>query len=228
LVEITTFLHTCFPSMATMRSSSCNCPLSSLQRMSDNLSRESLPVDTILRIGSEFFVQLQTTIQCNGCIVTKPVSQVLSHITLRLICFYEAAYVDAIASPPSDTSSSTSSNRSDYTSNIRNSSGGRADTSLTSAIQQLSNCKSVARDMKLGNMVVDGLEGRLLVRVVLVDACIELNEKIQRWKDTMEATLGAEDQQYLIQYNAFIGRCIDRVANLIGLLRLDSLSKDHS
>lgn len=215
-------------SMATMHSDSCNCSLMNLQQMAKRLDRNSLPVDKILQIGAELPAQLQKTIDCGTCVATKLVVSSLSHIMFRLICFYEAAYVDAVDHLSSDMSSACSSNASKSLSTTPPSSYGRAYASTSPAIQRHPGCKSVAREMKLGEMPIDGLEGRLLVRVVLVDACLNLNEKIQRWKTVLEESLEAEDQQYLGHCNAVIDRSLDRLAKLIGLLRFDGLSTDRS
>jgi len=61
-----------------------------------------------------------------------------------------------------------------------------------------------------------------------VDACMTLNEKIQRWKAVLEQSLEVENRQYLGHCNAAIGRCLGRLAKLIGLLRFDGLSTDRS
>nr|QSQ85914.1 hypothetical protein [Preussia typharum] len=211
-----------------MQSTNCNCPLNNLQRMSATLGKECLPVDKILQIGSEFCAQLQTTTECDTCVATKRVCNTLSQITLRLICFYEAAYVDAVDNLSSDVSTSSSSRGSNSLPTTPLSSHGGAYSPAPSTNPRGSGCKSVAREMKLGEMPIEGTEGRLLVRVVLVDACLSLNEKIQDWKAVMEEALEVEDKQYLSQYNAVIGRCLDRLANLIGLLRLDSVSTERS
>ncbi|KAH7361341.1 hypothetical protein BKA66DRAFT_211103 [Pyrenochaeta sp. MPI-SDFR-AT-0127] len=215
-------------SSAIMQSNSCKCPLNNLQRMGDHLGRDSLPVDKILQFGSEFSAHLQTIIECETCVATKRVANTLSQITFRLICFYEAAYVDAVDNLSSDVSSTSSSSGSKSLPTSPLSSQGRGYSPTPPALQRHPGCKSVAREMKLGEMLIDGLEGRLLVRVVLMDACLDLNKKIQEWKARMEESLDLEDQQYLAQYNAVIGRCLDRLANLIGLLRLDALSSDRS
>ncbi|KAL5403313.1 hypothetical protein PMIN06_007945 [Paraphaeosphaeria minitans] len=215
-------------SMATIHSDSCNCSLINLQQMAKHLDRNSLPVDKILQIGAEFSAQLQKTIDCDTCVATKLVPSSLSHIMFRLICFYEATYVDAVDHLSSDVSSTFSSNGSKSLSTTPPSSYGGAYASTPPVIQRRPGCKSVAREMKLGEMPIDGLEGRLLVTVVLVDACLNLNEKIQRWKTVMEESLEVEDQQYLGHRNAVIDRCLDRLAKLIGLLLFDGLSTDSS
>ncbi|KAK7178672.1 hypothetical protein PSPO01_15280 [Paraphaeosphaeria sporulosa] len=211
-----------------MQLNACNCSHTNLQRMGDQLGRESLPVDKILQIGSEFLVQLHTTIECDKCVSTRRVSQALSQITFRLINFYEAVYADATDNLSSEPSSLCSSSGSGHISAGRISLQERINSPTASVVQRHSGCKSVPRDMRLGEMPIIGPEGRLLIRVVLVDACLELNGKIQELKAVMEESLGVKDQQYLAQYNGIIGRCLDRLANLIGLLRLDALATDRS
>lgn len=200
-----------------MQLNACTCSLANLQRIGDRLDRDVLPVDKILQIGSEFLEQLQKTSACDTCAANQRVRQALSQITFRIVGFYEAAYLDVIENLSSHPSSSSSSNSSDCISSSRTS----------PQFRRPSNCKAVPREMRLGEMPIDGLDGRSLVRVVLVDACLELNEKIQEWKQVMEDPLAIGRQQDLTQYNAIIDRCQDRMANLIGLLRLDALSKDR-
>ncbi|KAF2280360.1 uncharacterized protein EI97DRAFT_121211 [Westerdykella ornata] len=214
--------------MATTNSNSCTCSLNNLQQMAKRLDRNSLPVDKILEIGTEFSAQLQKTIVCSKCVGSGLVASSLSHIMFRLIGFYEAAYLDAVDHLFSDMNSACSSNKSKSLSTTPSSSYGVVYSPTPPAIQRHSGCKSVAREMKLGEMPIDGLEGRLLVRVVLVDACLSLNEKIQKWKTVMEGSLDIDDQPYVRHCNAVIGRCLDRLANLLGLLRFDSFSTDRS
>lgn len=82
--------------------------------------------------------------------------------------------------------------------------------------------------MKLGELSIDGSEARILVEVVLVDACLDLNEMVQEWKVVMDEVLEAAEEQYLVQYDAVICRCLDRLAKLLGLLQLDGLSAQRS
>jgi hypothetical protein len=76
----------------------------------------------------------------------------------------------------------------------------------------------VSCEMKLGELCIDGSEAQILVEVVLVDACLDLNEKLQEWKAVMDELLDLAEE-YLAQYDAIISRCLDRLAKLIGLLR---------
>lgn len=77
--------------------------------------------------------------------------------------------------------------------------------------------------MKLGGLSINDFEGRVLVKVALVDALLDLNEKIQEWKAMTDKLWEADDEQYLEHYDRVICRCLDRLANMIGLLQLDGV-----
>ena len=89
------------------------------------------------------------------------------------------------------------------------------------ATQQSPAFQSVSREMKLGELFIGGSEARILVEMVLVDACLDLNEKIQEWKSVVDGLLEGAGEQYLVQDDALICRCLDKLAKLIGLLQLD-------
>ncbi|KAF2092848.1 hypothetical protein NA57DRAFT_69595 [Rhizodiscina lignyota] len=210
-----------------MQATQCNCPLNSLQQTVDQLNRDTLPFDKILQIGTDFTTFLQTALSCGSCITQKRISNTLTHITLRLVCFYKAAYSSAVANLTSTATITAADMAMASSPTTPISPYGRIDSS-SSATQRAPGCHSVPREMKFGELVISGLEGRMLVKVVLVDACLELNRKMEEWQAMMHEALEAEDEAYLAQYDTVIGRCLNRLVKLIGLLQLDGLSVERS
>lgn len=78
--------------------------------------------------------------------------------------------------------------------------------------------------MKLGELSIQGSEARVLAEVVLVDACLNLHETLQELKAFVDELSSGAAEQYLTQYKAVISRCVEKLAKLIGLLQLDSMS----
>lgn len=77
--------------------------------------------------------------------------------------------------------------------------------------------------MKLGGLSINESEGRLLIKLALVEACLDLNGKLEAWKIMTDESWDAADEQYLTHYNRVVDRCLDVLAKLIGLLQLDGL-----
>jgi hypothetical protein len=81
--------------------------------------------------------------------------------------------------------------------------------------------------MKLGRLPIGNYEAGMLVEVVLVDACLDLNEQLQEWK------MAADESTYLAQVgkepvDVIIGPCFERLAKLIGLLQFGGLYSAQS
>lgn len=145
----------------------------------------------------------------------------LAQITSRLVSFYEAAFLSATASLTAATESR-SLGEVEHLRTPPLSRHGQPDV-LQLTMQNVPGCQFLSREMKLGKMPIDGSEARLLVEVVLVDACLDLDEKMQEWKLVMDELLeGSEDQ-----YSEIICQCLDRLAKLIGLLQFDGLSLER-
>ncbi|KAK5988149.1 hypothetical protein PT974_12289 [Cladobotryum mycophilum] len=145
----------------------------------------------------------------------------LSQITSRLVCFYEAAYLNAATNLTSTTRIRTTG-EANFLSTPPLSQHGQMSPPSPST-QRAPECQSIICDMKLGKLSIDGSEARMLVEVVLVDACLDLNEKLQEWKHVMDESLeGAEEQ-----CDAVICRCLDKLAKLIGVLQFDGLPLDR-
>ncbi|RYP29369.1 hypothetical protein DL767_006755 [Monosporascus sp. MG133] len=205
-----------------MQRSNCNCPINALQRIAGRLNQDTLPIDNILQIGAELTGDLTTIIHCERCITRKRMTNMLSQITSRLVSFYEAAFLSAAASLTIATRSrSTKDLDVLWTPTLSHD----CETSRPlPTMQGAPGCQSLSRDMKLGKLPIDGSEARLLVEVVLVDACLDLNEKIQEWKLVMDELLEVAEEQY----DEVICHCLDRLAKLIGLLQFHGLSVERS
>ncbi|CAI6337015.1 unnamed protein product [Periconia digitata] len=185
----------------------CECSATSRQRVADCLGQEKLPLDRILEAGSELCIIFGSTTDCNRCIKTKRISKWLIQMTIRLICFYEAAINQTL---PSRTPPATSGEANSL------------------SLQQPSTTMGFP-EMRFGEVHIEGPEGHLLIKLALVEACSHLNETIQIWKMTSDESLEAADQKHLVHYNdRVLGRCLDLLAKLIGLLRLDGLMADQS
>lgn len=153
-------------------------------------------------------------------------TNMLSQVTSRLVCYYEAAYLNAATNPTNTTKIRSISEASFLTTPL--SQHGRMSPPPSPTMNRTPGCQSVAREMKLGELSIHGSEARILVEVVLVDACSDLNEKLQDWKAVMDDLLDSAEEQHLVQYDAIVSRCLDRLAKLIGLLQLDGLSVERS
>lgn len=81
--------------------------------------------------------------------------------------------------------------------------------------------------MRIGDVSLCGSEGQLLVRVALVDACLDLNDKIQDWKATTDELWEDTDEQYFEHHDRVITRCINKLAKLIGLLQLGGMTLEQ-
>ena len=204
-----------------MQRSHCDCPINSLQRIAVCLNQDTLPFDNILQIGSELIRHLKIAINCESCITTKRTTNLLSHITSRIVGFYEAAYLNASSNSISTTKIRVVAD-ADFLPTHPSSQQGHQMSGLTTlATQQSPGCQIVSREMKLGELFIRGSEARILVEMVLVDACSDLNEKIQEWKLVVDRLLEEAGEQYLVQDDALLCRCLDKLAKLIGLLQLD-------
>ena len=183
-----------------MEHTTCDCSAPSRQHVADCLSQEKLPLDRILEAGSKLSSLLSETSQCERCIRTKSISKWFIQATIRLICFYEAATNQTL--PDRDI----------------------AGFGLTSSPhgQQLAWPTSPSPEMKLGGLSINEVEGRLLVKLALIEACSDLSDKIQVWKVAAEESWEATEQAYRGHYNdQILGRCLELLAKLVGLLQLD-------
>ncbi|TFB01501.1 hypothetical protein CCMA1212_006264 [Trichoderma ghanense] len=199
-----------------MQRSVCNCSLKDLQKISSSLGQETLSFDTILQIGSDFIGYFSTIIDCERCVTTKRMTNMLSQITSRLVCFYEAAYLNAATNATHPRARSTS-NAGLLLSPPLSQRG--QPSPLSPATQPAPSCRSMFGEMKLGRLTLEGHEARILAEVILVDTCLELNEKIQEWRLVMDETAEATEEQC----DAASSNCLDRLAKLIGLLQFDGL-----
>ncbi|KAL7811117.1 hypothetical protein V8C26DRAFT_409250 [Trichoderma gracile] len=140
----------------------------------------------------------------------------LSQITSRLVCFYEAAYLNAATNTTHARTRSTSDAGLLLSPPL--SQHGQL-SPLSPATQPAPICRLMFGEMKLGRLPLEGHEARILAEVILVDTCLELNEKIQEWRLVMDETAEATEEQC----DAASLNCLDRLAKLIGLLQLDGL-----
>ncbi|KAL7942005.1 hypothetical protein V8C42DRAFT_360427 [Trichoderma barbatum] len=199
-----------------MQRSPCDCSFSGLQKIAAGLGHEALSFDSILQIGSDFIGYFQTIINCERCVTTKRMTNILSQITSRLVCFYEAAYLNAATNTTHPRPRSTSDaglllspplSQHDQLS------------PLSPATQPTLSCQLMLGEMKLGKLTLEGHEARILAEVILVDTCLELNEKIQEWRFIMDDMLEFTEEQCDVASS----NCLDRLAKLIGLLQFDGL-----
>ncbi|EGR53017.1 uncharacterized protein TRIREDRAFT_103121 [Trichoderma reesei QM6a] len=199
-----------------MQRSVCNCSFNSLQNISSSLGQDTLSFDNILQIGSDFIGYFQTIIDCERCVTTKRMTNILSQITSRLVCFYEAAYMNAAT----DTTHPRARSTSDAGLLLSPPLSQHGQMSpLSPATQPAPSCRLMFGEMKLGRLPLEGHEARILAEVILVDTCLELNEKIQEWRLVMDEAAEATEEQC----DATSLHCLDRLAKLIGLLQLDGL-----
>jgi hypothetical protein len=202
-----------------MQRNHCNCPFNALQRTAACLNQNTiLPFDQVLQIGTELNGQLQKMMKCERCVASKRMATMLSQIIPRLISYYEAAHSNT-ASP----ATTPTLQRPEASSGP----GKIAPSHLSAQPQPPGGCQSVPCDMKLGRLPIGGSESRMLVEVVLVDACLDLNEQLQEWK------MAADESIHLVQVDkepvdAIIGHCFERLAKLIGLLQFGGLSSAQS
>ncbi|KOS22913.1 hypothetical protein ESCO_003940 [Escovopsis weberi] len=178
-----------------MQRHNCHCPRSALQWISLCLNQDTLPFDSILQLGSELTGHIKTVLECPRCPATRRMTQMLSQTTSRLVCFYEAVFLNAAT----------------------NLASARRGANEDPAAPE---CRSVFCEMSLGKLPLQGAEARMLIEVVLVEACLDLNERIQEWKLVVDELL--EDERPQDQSDS-ISRCLDRLAKLIGLLQFDGL-----
>ncbi|KAL7929947.1 hypothetical protein V8C35DRAFT_314223 [Trichoderma chlorosporum] len=199
-----------------MQRSFCNCSFSKLQTIAANLGQEKLTFDSILQIGSDFIGSFQTIINCERCVTTRRMTNILSQITSRLVCFYEAAYLSA-ATNTIRSKARSSSDAGLFLSPPLSQHGQLSPLPL--ATQPSPRCQLMLGEMKLGKLALEGNEARVLAEVILVDTCLELNEKIQEWRLVMDETSEFAGEQF----DASLANCLDRLAKLIGLLQFDGL-----
>ncbi|PTB62204.1 hypothetical protein BBK36DRAFT_1144998 [Trichoderma citrinoviride] len=200
-----------------MQRSVCNCSFNGLQKISSSLGQDTLSFDTILQIGSDFIGYFQTIIDCERCVTTKRMTNILSQITSRLVCFYEAAYLNAATTNAIHPRARSTSDAGLLLSPPLSQHG--QPSPLSPAAQPAPNCQSMFGEMKLGRLTLEGHEARILAEVILVDTCLELNEKIQEWRLVMDEMAEATGEQC----DAASSNCLDRLAKLIGLLQFDGL-----
>ncbi|KAL6895118.1 hypothetical protein GGI43DRAFT_386242 [Trichoderma evansii] len=194
----------------------CDCSFSGLQKIATNLSPNTLSFDSILQIGSEFIRYFTTAINCERCVTAKRMTNILSQITSRLVCFYEAAYLNA-----ANVVHLRSRSISDAGLLLLPSLSQHDQPSpMIEATQMAPTCQSMFNDMKLGRLKLENHEARVLGEVILVDTCLELNEKIQEWKFAIDEAAEVTGEQC----DAAPFNCLDRLAKLIGLLQFDRLS----
>ncbi|OAQ61132.1 hypothetical protein VFPPC_02142 [Pochonia chlamydosporia 170] len=198
-----------------------------LQQLAGDLSHNTLPFDKILCIGSELGSHLETIASCNRCVATKRKIHILSQTTSRLVGFYEAAHLSA----PAAAATADLGDEEDGSTLIRQTGVTPASPSFSDSAQRsclskslhTSDCRSVSCAMRLGKLAIVGAEARILGEVVLIDACLELHERMQEWKMAMDESLETVEEQY----DATICHSLDRLAKLIGLLQYDGYAGDH-
>lgn len=195
----------------------CDCSFSNLQKIAINLGPNTLSFDSILQNGSEFIEYFTTAINCERCVTTKRMTNMLSQITSRLVCFYEAAYLNAAANVVHLRSRSISEAGLLLSPPL---SQHDQPSPMPQATQMTPTCQSMFKEMKLGKLKLENHEARILAEVILVDTCLELNEKIQEWKFAIEEAAETAGEQC----DAAPFNCLDRLAKLIGLLQFDKLS----
>lgn len=195
----------------------CDCSFSNLQKIVINLSPNTISFDSILQTSSDFIGYFTIVINCKRCVTTKRMTSILSQITSRLVCFYEAAYLSSAANVV----------------HLRSRSIGEVGLLLSPplsqhgqpspmprAIQITPTCQSMFNDMRLGKLQLENHEARILAEVILVDTCLEINEKVQEWMFALDEAAEATGEQC----DAAPFNCLDRLAKLIGLLQFDKLS----
>lgn len=203
-------------SVLNMQRSPCDCPFNGLQKIAASLGQDTLSFDNILQIGTDFIGYFKKIINCERCITTKRMTNILTRITSRLVCFYEAAYLNAATNTIHSRLRSTSDaglllspplSQHDQLS------------PLSPATQPAPSCQSMFGEMKLGKLTLEGHEAKILAEVILVDTCLELNERIEEWRLVIHETSDATEEQC----DAAASNCLDRLAKLIGLLQFDGL-----
>ncbi|KAK1243195.1 hypothetical protein MKX07_003823 [Trichoderma sp. CBMAI-0711] len=142
-----------------MQRSVCNCSFNSLQGISSSLGQDTLSFDNILQIGSDFIGYFQTIIDCERCVTTKRMTNLLSQITSRLVCFYEAAYLNAATDTTHPRARSTS-DAGLLLSPPRSQHGQLSP--LSPATQPAPSCRLMFGEMKLGRLPLEGHEARIL------------------------------------------------------------------
>lgn len=210
-------LITLFISLSIMQRPYCDCSFSSLQKIAMNLSPNTLSFNSILQTGSDFIGYFTTAINCERCVTAKRMTSILFQITSRLVCFYEAAYLNAATNVVHLRSRSISGAGLLLSPPL---SQHDQPSPMTEATQMAPTCQSMFSDMKLGKLKLENHEARVLGEVILVDTCLELNEKIQEWKFAIDEAAEATGEQC----DAAPFTCLDRLAKLIGLLQFDRLS----
>lgn len=76
--------------------------------------------------------------------------------------------------------------------------------------------------MKLGNLTLHGSEAQLLGQVVLMDACLDLTERLQEWKITLDEKWDETARDDM--HNEVLTKCLDRLAQLTGRLHFGAVS----
>uniref|UniRef100_A0A0B7KQW9 Uncharacterized protein n=1 Tax=Bionectria ochroleuca TaxID=29856 RepID=A0A0B7KQW9_BIOOC len=126
------------------------------------------------------------------------------------------------ASAASFASQSSSNSRQYAQSRDATRQGSSVTSSETSGDDDLRGYQSAPPHMRLGNLTLQGSEAQLLGQVALTDACLDLIEKLQEWKLTMDEKWeeGVHDEA--------INGCLDRLAKLTGLLQFGGMTGDVS
>lgn len=207
---------------AVMQGGHCTCPFGALQRTAACLNHSILSFDHVLQIGAELNGQLQKITKCESCVASKGTASILSQIIPRLISYYEAAHSNDATSADTPTHQRGASSGLSGPARAPSHPG-----HLSAQPPSPGCCQSVPCDMKLGRLSIRGSEARMLVEVVLVDACLDLNEQIQEWK------MAADESIDLAQVgkepvDAIIEHCFERLAKLIGLLQFGGLYSAQS
>jgi hypothetical protein len=202
----------------------CHCSSNPLQQLAVDLGQSTLSFDRILNIGSELAGHLEMVSSCGRCIVTKRKIHMLSQATSRLVGFYEAAHLNAAGTAETCTGSTGSKlkNQAGATPSSPNSAGEMQKTGLSVTMKSPEH-RSLSSPMRLGGLAIVGAEARILGQVVLIDACLELHERMQDWKLAMDESLETVEEPD----DAAIGHSLDRLAKLIGLLQYDGYSGER-
>ncbi|OAA41282.1 hypothetical protein NOR_05360 [Metarhizium rileyi] len=208
-----------------MERDQCHCPSGLLQQLAADLSHSKLAFDKTLHIGSELTSHLETIANCNRCVTAKRKINMLSQTTSRLVGFYEAAHLNTHAFWTDERMESPGCRLSSKAGATPSAPGApdRGHRNGSSTITQTPDYRSVSCAMRLGSLPVVGGEARILGEVVLVDACLELHERMQEWKMAMDESMQCLEEQY----DALICHSLDRLAKLIGLLQYDGHNGEH-
>jgi hypothetical protein len=223
-----------------MEQNQCKCSFDSIQSMSTVLSQSPLSLDIILQTGREFTSHLMTIVDCDVCITADKMLNAVSQVALRLVSFYESAYLSTLSprsnspeqgSTPDQGSTQTSRSASDpsriLSLSLPQPPSCQNFTSVSSS-PRTPTCLFTSSDMKFGHLSIDGSEAQMLAGVVLVDSCLDLNKALQGLKFIVDEVLESTSDPSFVQYKALIWRCLNRLARLTGQLQLDTSSRASS